>query len=61
MPVSISFIFKEFEISESIDMSISLKKIGVSKEMLDNSIRYAKRIPNRYGLLQMLFDLSLYE
>lgn len=46
---------------ESIGAPVRSEQIGVSKEMLDNSIRYAKEIRNRYGLLQILFDLSLYE
>lgn len=49
------------KLMESIGAPVRPEQIGVSKEMLDNSIRYGKEIRNRYGLLQILFDLSLYE
>lgn len=54
-------------VNELIDLLRSIgaptkpEQIGVDGEMLTNSILYAKDIRNRYGLLQILFDLSLYE
>lgn len=36
-------------------------QIGVGKDTLTNSILYAKDLRNRYGLLQLLYDLQLAE
>lgn len=35
------------------------KQIGVSKEIFYNSIVYAKEVRNRFGLLQILYDLGV--
>lgn len=34
------------------------KEIGVTPELLKNSIIYAKELRNRYGILQLLFDMG---
>jgi len=34
------------------------KEIGVTPELLKNSIVYAKELRNRYGILQLLFDMG---
>lgn len=35
------------------------EQVGIDHQMYENSIRWAKELRNRYGLLQMLFDLNL--
>lgn len=55
LPSSIELI----DLMESIDAPTKPEQIGVNEEMLTNSIQYAKEIRNRYGLLQIMFDLSL--
>lgn len=55
LPSSIKLI----DLMENIDAPTKPDQIGVNEEMLTNSIQYAKEIRNRYGLLQIMFDLSL--
>lgn len=35
------------------------KQVGVDKQMLKDSVKYAKELRDRYGLLQILFDLHM--
>jgi glycerol-1-phosphate dehydrogenase [NAD(P)+] len=46
------------EMLKSIDAPYLPEQIQVDPEMLQNSILYAKEIRNRYGVLQLLFDLN---
>lgn len=43
---------------ESMDAPTKPEQVGIDATMLANSIRYAKELRNRYGLLQILFDLG---
>lgn len=45
-------------ILKSIDAPYSLDVAGIDEEMLRQSIMYAKEFRNRYGILQMLFDIG---
>lgn len=55
----------EAEMIEQILISMNApyhpSQIGVDKETLRNSILYAKDLRNRFGLLQILFDVGLLE
>lgn len=45
-------------ILKSIDAPHSLEGLAIDEEMLRKSIMYAKEFRNRYGILQMLFDIG---
>lgn len=45
-------------ILNSMDAPYFPEQIGVDDNLLADSIRYAKELRNRYGLLQLLFDLD---
>lgn len=49
------------DLMESMNAPTKPEQIGITTEMLANSIQYGKEIRNRYGLLQILFDLSVEE
>lgn len=49
------------QLLEDMDAPTQSEAIGVSGQMVKDSIVYAKEIRNRYGLLQILFDLDLIE
>jgi glycerol-1-phosphate dehydrogenase [NAD(P)+] len=46
------------ELLQSIGSPYLPEHIQVSDKMVSDSIRYAKELRNRYGVLQMLFDLQ---
>lgn len=47
------------EVLQNIDAPTAPEQVGIDQKMLTDSIKYAKEIRNRYGLLQILFDLDL--
>lgn len=49
------------ELLKSAGAPVNPKQVGVDAHMFRNSILYAKDLRNRYGLLQLLFDLGLNE
>jgi len=46
---------------EKIDASVNPQQEGIDSDMLVDSIIVAKEVRNRYGLLQILYDLGLLE
>jgi len=42
-----------------IGASYTYEQVGIDHQIFENSIRCAKELRNRYGLLQMIFDLGL--
>ena len=49
------------DILKAMGAPYKAKHVGVEKEVLKDSIKYAKELRNRYGLLQILFDIGMYE
>lgn len=47
------------EILQSMNAPTAPEQVGIDHKMFADSIRYAKEIRNRYGLLQILFDLGI--
>ena len=47
------------EYLKRMDAPCCIEDIGVDDDMLKNSIKYAKELRNRYGLLQLLFDTGI--
>lgn len=50
---------KLIEILLGLDAPVKPEQVGIDEQMLEDSILYAKEIRNRYGLLQILFDLGI--
>ena len=50
---------KLVEILENVEAPTSPEEVGIDHKMLLDSISYAKEIRNRYGLLQILYDLNI--
>lgn len=46
------------DLLKAMDAPYKPKHVGVSKEILKDSLKYAKELRNRYGLLQMMYDLK---
>lgn len=47
------------EILKNVDAPTAPREVGIDQKMLLDSICYAKEIRNRYGLLQILYDLNI--
>ena len=47
------------KILQSIHAPYNPKQIGVSREIFNNSVVYAKEVRNRFGLLQILYDFGV--
>lgn len=47
------------ELLNSLNAPTQPSEIGISDKVLEDSIKYAKEIRNRYGLLQILYDLQI--
>ena len=48
------------DLLKAMNAPYKAKHVGVEKSVLKDSVKYAKELRNRYGLLQIMFDLGMY-
>ncbi len=49
------------DLLKAMDAPYKPKQVGVDKATVKESVKYAKELRNRYGLLQMMFDMGRFE